>query len=215
MTVTTPIRQIQLQPGSVVTISGISWQAFEAILQEMGEKRSTRLAYFQGTLELMSPLPQHERAIVIISDLVKLLLRRQKRPWESLRSTTFKQQGIAGIEPDDCFYIQNYQAVIGKDRLDLTVDPPPDLAIESDLTSKTEVEAYLALKVPELWVYGAGTLTINVLRGNEYVETPTSLTFPDLPIAEMIPKVIERAKKIGTSPALLEVEDWLDQQARL
>lgn len=54
------------------------------------------------------------------------------------------------IEPDNCFYIQNEAAVIGKERLDLSVDPPPDLALEIDLTSRTYPSIYEALKVPEL-----------------------------------------------------------------
>lgn len=210
MPVTTPIRQIQLKPGSVVIIPHINWQEFEQILEELGEKRSTRIAYSKETLEIMSPLPQHERAIVVISDLVKTLLRKQQRPWESLRSTTFKRQGIAGIEPDDCFYIQNYRAIIGKDKIDLAIDPPPDLAIESDLTSKTETDAYTAIKVPELWIYGAGKFVINLLQNDEYVESIASPTFPDLPITDIIPRMVERAREIGTSQALWEFEEWLN-----
>jgi len=120
MTVTTPISQIDLNPGSTIAIWGISWQEFEEILEELGENRNTHIAYGQGTLEIMSPLPRHQWAIGIIADLVKTILRVQSRSWESLRSTTFKRHGVAGIEPDDCFYIQNYRAVIGKDRIDLT-----------------------------------------------------------------------------------------------
>lgn len=213
MPISAPIRQLQLHPGSVVTITDISWQDFEAIVQEMdNDNRYTRLTYFQGTLELMSPLPQHERVIVIIADIVKILLRRQKQSWECLRSTTFRQPGIAGIEPDDCFYIQNYRTMIGKDRIDLAIDPPPDLAIESDVTSKTATDAYAAIKIPELWVYTTGTLTINVLQNDVYQASSISPTFPELPLTEVIPRVIERAKAIGTSQALLEFETWLEQQ---
>ncbi len=212
MTITAPIHQLQLHPGSIVTIDDISWQDFEAIVQERGDRLSVRLAYFQGTLELMSPLPQHERSIVIIADIIKILLRKQNRPWECLRSTTFRQPGIAGIEPDDCFYIQNYRVMIGKERLDLEIDPPPDLAIESDFTSKTTVDAYTAIKVPELWVYATGTLTINVLQNGIYQVSSSSPAFPGLPLTEIIPHMIERAKVIGTSQALLEFEAWLDAQ---
>lgn len=213
MPIAVPLHHLQLQPGSIVTIPNVGWQEFEALLQELPEARSTRLAYFQGTLELVSPLPQHERAIVIISDVVKLLLRKERRPWESLRSTTFKQQEVAGIEPDDCFYIANFAAVIGKERLNLMVDPPPDLAIESDLTSKTEMSAYAVLGVPELWIYASGTLSINVLQGDRYVESNVSPTFPEVAIAAVIPRAIQRAMEIGTSSALLEFEDWLDRQS--
>ncbi len=208
----TPISQIDLNPGSTIAIRDVNWQEFEEILHELGENRNTRIAYSQGMLEIMSPLPRHERAIVIMVDLVKTVLRVQKRPWESLRSTAFKRKGIAGIEPDDCFYIQNYRSAIGKDRLDLAIDPPPDLAIESDVTSKTETEAYIAIKVPELWVYGNGNLMINLLQNSEYVEVPVSPAFPDLGMTEIIPRVMGRAWEIGTSQALLEFEEWLNRQ---
>ena len=207
-----PVSQIELAPGSVVTMRDVTWQEFEAILNEFDESRSTRIAYSQGTLEIMAPLPKHERAIVIIVDLVKTLLRIQRRPWESLRSTTFKREGVAGVEPDDCFYIENYQAVIGKDRIDLTTDPPPDLAIESDLTSKTRTASYLALKVPELWIYASDRLKIYLLDEERYVESPSSRIFPDIEITQIIPHFVERANVIGTSAVLLEFEDSLTQK---
>ncbi|NJN85642.1 MAG: Uma2 family endonuclease [Leptolyngbyaceae cyanobacterium SL_7_1] len=210
MSVTIPIHQIRLQPGSVISIPQINWAEFEEILRELGENRNARIAYSQATLEIMVPLPEHERAIVVIADLVKIVLRIQCRPWESLRSSTFKRLNMAGVEPDDCFYIQNQQAVIGKNRLDLSIDPPPDLAIESDVTSKTRTDAYLAIAVPELWIYDAGILRIKVLQGDRYVDSSISPTFPDLPIPELVAKTVERATQIGTSQALLEFEDWLN-----
>jgi Uma2 family endonuclease len=210
-----PISQFELAPGSLATLRDITWQEFEEILEELSETRRVRIAYSQGTFEMMAPSPEHERAIVIIADVVKVMLRVQRRPWESLRSSTFKRLNLAGVEPDDCFYIQHQHAVIGKNRLDLTVDPPPDLAIESDVTSQTRTDAYLAIAVPELWIYdsskGAGNLTINLLQGDRYVESETSLTFPTIPVTDLIPHVIDRAKQIGTSQALLEFEDWLNR----
>ena len=88
-------------------LEDISWQEFEAILNELGEHRSSRVVYRQGTLEIMVPLPQHERAKVIIGDLVKILLNELDLNWESFGSTTFKHEEMtAGVEPDDCFYIE-------------------------------------------------------------------------------------------------------------
>ncbi len=209
-----PVKAIDLSPGSQVAIADVTWQQYEALLAELGETRQIpRISYCNGTLELMSPLPNHERWKHLISDLIKIILKAQKRPWEPLGSTTFKRERMAfGIEPDDCFYIQNYRAVIGKDRFDLEVDPPPDLAIEADLTSKTQRSAYEALGVPELWIYGDGKLSINLLRGGKYEESQVSPTFPDLPIPAIVSKVMEQAKTIGYSQALLEFEDWLSQQ---
>jgi Uma2 family endonuclease len=155
-------------------------------------------------------LPEHERTKVLLADLVKILLKFQKRGWEPLGSTTFKREGmVAGIEPDDCFYIQNYQAVIGKNRLDLTQDPPPDIALETDVTSKTELAAYEALGVTELWIYAGEKLTVNVLVANKYVESQTSPTFPDITVVEIIPQYMQRAKVIGVSQALEEFEKFI------
>jgi Uma2 family endonuclease len=158
----------------------------------------------------MAPLPEHERSKVMLADLVKALLKAEKRRWEPLGSTTFKREGMAaGIEPDDCFYIQNYQAVIGKERLDLNVDPPPDLAIETDVTSKTSVDAYVALGVPELWIYEGGKLTINVLQEGEYVMSETSSIFPSVAVAEVIPHFMQRGREVGVSQALEEFEAFI------
>jgi Uma2 family endonuclease len=212
MTVMTPISQIDLNPGSTISIRGFSWQEFEEILNELGEKRSTRIAYSQGTLEIMSPLPRHERCKLLIADLIKIILKAQKRDWEPLGSTTFKRKSMAvGLEPDECFYIQNCRAVIGKDRIDLDIDPPPDLAIEADLTSLTQQDAYEALGVPELWIYGQEKLTIYVLRDGKHEKSAVSPTFPDLPMPEIVFRAIEQAETIGYSQALLEFETWLKQ----
>ncbi|MEQ8384919.1 MAG: hypothetical protein RH949_21410 [Coleofasciculus sp. A1-SPW-01] len=70
-----PVSQMQLAPGSAVTIPNVNWQEFESILAELGEKRPARLAYSQGTLEIRVSLPEHEKPQDIISDIVKLLLK--------------------------------------------------------------------------------------------------------------------------------------------
>ncbi|WP_013322963.1 Uma2 family endonuclease [Gloeothece verrucosa] len=208
---TTAIR-LQLKPGQKVTLQPVSWQGFEEIMTDLGERRSSRIAYANGIMEIMTPLPEHERAKISLADWVKTLLRIQKRRWEPLGSTTFKREDMAaGIEPDECFYIQNYKAVIGKERLDLTVDPPPDLAIETDLTSKTELAAYEALRVPEVWIYERGNLKINVLQGNSYVESQDSPTFPNIAVVEIIPEFMQRVREVGVSQALEEFEIFMGE----
>lgn len=211
--VTLQLRQIRVPPGQRVLLEDVSWQVFEAILNELGEHRGSRVAYSQGTLLIMTPLPEHERSKVIIGDLVKALLDELDLNWESLGSTTFKREDMtAGIEPDDCFYIQNHRLMIGRDRIDLTVDPPPDLAIEIDVTSKTQISAYKALKVPEIWQYENGNLEINLLQGEQYVKSQTSQTFPNFPIIEGIPRFVEMARTIGTSPALRGFRSFVREQ---
>ncbi|MGB7439512.1 MAG: Uma2 family endonuclease [Coleofasciculaceae cyanobacterium] len=213
ITMPTTALSLDLEPGQKATLQPVSWQRFEAILAQIGERRSSRIAYANSILEIMVPLPEHERSKVLIADLVKVLLKAEKRRWEPLGSTTFKREGMAaGIEPDDCFYIQNCKAVIGKNRLDLSVDPPPDLALETDVTSKTELAAYQALQVPELWIYSGDKLTINVLRRGRYIDSETSPTFPSLAVREIIPQFVQRAREVGVSQSLEEFEAFIQNQ---
>ncbi|MEM8778671.1 MAG: Uma2 family endonuclease, partial [Cyanobacteria bacterium P01_G01_bin.49] len=199
---------MKLSPGSVVTIPDISWQELEQVLQELGENRATRITYSQGTLEIMVPLPEHEIPIDLLSDLVKILLKRSGRPYQPFGSTTFRQENLAGVEPDACFYIKNYQQMIGHRQLQPD-DPPPDLVIEIDVTSKTRLDAYQAIAVPELWVYHQGQLTIYLLQEQGYETASTSPTFPQIPLLEIVPKVIARAWEVGSFQALAEFENSL------
>jgi Uma2 family endonuclease len=205
--------QLDLLPGQRVQLGRVSWSEFEAILAELGEGRSTRVAYFDGTLELMAPLPEHETAKVFLGDFVKTLLNELETDWISLGSTTFKQQLMAaGIEPGDCFYIKNCRSMVGKTRLDLALDPPPDLAIEVDLTSKTQISAYEALKVPEVWCYDNGDLKFFVLQNGQYIESLFSPTFPTLPLSDCLPQFIRQGQSEVMSTVQRSFRQWVREQ---
>lgn len=205
------LKQIRVPPGQRVQLENISWTDFEAILSELGEHRGTRIAYSEGVLEIMAPLPEHETAKVFIGDFVKILLDEMEIEWISLGSTTFKQQLMAaGIEPDDCFYIQNCARMVGRDRLDLTVAPPPDLAIEIDLTSKTQISAYAALQVPEVWCYDKSKLKISVLHNGAYLDANVSPTFPDVPL-HIIPEFIKRGQTEVMSSVRRAFRQWVQE----
>ena len=194
----------------------VNWEEFEAILDELGEHRASRIAYSQGTLEIRMPLPEHEFNKEIIGDMVKILLEELEVDRECFGSTTFKRKSmLQGIEPDNCFYIQNYALMIGKKRIDLTVDPPPDLVIEVDLTSKTQLDAYEALGVPEIWRYENNKLEINVLEDGKYIASEISLIFPHLPIVEAISQYCEQSQTVGTSQTLRLFRKWVREQIML
>jgi len=202
--VTIPLKNIQLNPGSLITLNDVTWEQFEAILAErVAEGIRTKIAYSKGILTIMSPLASHERPHRIIGDIVKVLLDKQDRDWEDFGSTTFRKKAKeVGVEPDTCFYIQNAQQMRGCLRIDLTVDPPPDLAIETDVTSKTTLDAYEALEVPELWIYTEEKFTLYVFRDGQYVESSSSPTFPNLPILELIPNLVKQAFNEGSRKML-------------
>jgi Uma2 family endonuclease len=206
------LNRIEISAGQRIYLHDVSWEEFEQILLELGEKRVTRIAYHTGELEIRMPLPEHERIKVLISNLLVVLLEELDLPWESLGATTFKNARMkTGIEPDDCFYIKNCQAVVGKKRLDLAIDPPPDLAIEIDITSPTQLSAYEALGVTEIWRYQQGKLAVFVLVEGRYLEATTSSLFPSLPIVTGISQILERKTEILTSEARKEFRQWVQQ----
>ena len=209
--ITIPISEIELAPGSTVSIHNLSWQDFEILLADLGEKRKTRIAYYRGTLEIMSPLAIHERPHRIIAHILTTILELQGRDWEDFGSTTLKRPEVAGVEPDTCFYIQNADSVQGCTDLNLDNYPPPDLAIEADVTSITAVSAYQAMRVPEIWVYRHHTLKINLLEGDRYIEVSTSSIFPDLPMTTLIPQLVQQAIAQGTSRMLRELRKQFRQ----
>jgi Uma2 family endonuclease len=207
------LRRLSVPPGQRVLLHEVSWQEFESILEELGEHRTARIAYDNGTLEIMTPLAEHEDDKEIIGDLVKALLEELDIEFRSLGSTTFKNQGmVKGIEADQCFYIQNEAAIRGKKRLDLGVDPPPDLALEIDITSRTHPSIYEALQVPELWRFERGKLQINVLREGKYVESEESLNFPGIPLVENIPQYLNQSKTAGRNATLRAFRQWVRAQ---
>lgn len=207
------LQQIVVSPGQQLLLKNVSWQQFQEILANLGESRNSRIAYSQGMLEIRVPLPEHQSDKVIIGDLVKAILEEIDIEFRSLGSTTFEnEQMLAAVEPDDCFYIQNEAAIRGKKRLNLTVDPPPDLAIEIDITSKTKLTTYQNLRVPELWRYTGQKLEINLLQAGKCVQSNKSLIFPNLPITEAIPEYLERSKVIGRNATMKLFRAWLKTQ---
>jgi Uma2 family endonuclease len=211
--VTLQLQQLDIPLGQRLLLRDIDWHEFEAILTELGEHRATRIAYYQGILEIRMPTPEHEVDKELISDLIKILLEELEIDCECFGSTTFKQKTMgSGIEPDQCFYIQNHWQMRGKRRVDLTIDPPPDLALEIDVTSKTQLDAYVALGVRELWIYDGGELKLYVLQSDQYQLVSTSPTFSQLPLPNLVKELLEKSRKLGRSPALKALRKKIQQR---
>ncbi|PAX52103.1 Uma2 family endonuclease [Brunnivagina elsteri] len=204
------IKQLFVPPGHQLLIKDISWLGYKNILADLGENRSSRVSYSQGMLEIMAPLPEHEVGKKIIGNLVEILLEELDIEFWSLGSTTFDRENMdAGVEPDDCFYIENEAKVRGLNRINLETDPPPDLAIEIDITSRTHFHNYEALNVPELWRWNGTILEINVLLNGKYLKSENSRTFPNIPIAKVIPEYLSMSKISGRNAAMKTFREWV------
>jgi Uma2 family endonuclease len=209
--VTLQLHQISVPAGNRIVIKDVGWQEFEAILEELGESRATRLAYSEGTLEIRRLSTHQERKKAIAGDLIKILLEELEMDCECFGSTTFKRGNKASVEPGNCFYIQNQAQMIGNRDIDLSVDPPPDLAIEVDSISEIQSDAYQSIGVPELWLYEKGKLRINrLLTDDGYVEIDESPTFPNIS-KFMVAAYIEQALGSGRSILLSAFRKWVQE----
>lgn len=205
--------QLVIPPGHQLLMKDVSWQMYEDLLENLGEKRGSRINYSQGTLEIMVPLPEHEDDKVMIADFVKAILEERDIEFRSLGSTTFKSQRMnQGLEADDCFYIENEAAVRGQKRIDLSIDPPPDLAIEIDITSRTRFNNYEALGVGELWRFDGTSLEINVLQNSVYIQCEESPHFPGLSLKKVIPEYLEQSKIEGRNKTMKAFRAWVREQ---
>lgn len=202
---------IDLSPGAEVILRQQTWADYEKLIETRQDKAGVKIYFNAETQEIriMAPLPKHGKRSAILSDLVKCLLKYQGQDWEDFDPLTLKRSAKQGIEPDHCFYIQNRSAILGKERINLEIDPPPDLAIEVDLTSFTKPEDYLEIEIPELWIYRGEFLGIYLFDGKRYQDSPNSSIFSEFPVKTLIPEYVEMAWSMGSSIALREFENRL------
>ncbi len=205
------------QQADRVVLHNLSWQQFENILDNLGDRRSARIAYYDRELEIMTPLPEHEYFKSAISIVVEDAATLLEVDYECYGSSTWKRKMMeAGVEPDNCFYFQNESLVRGKLTFDLEQDPPPDLALEIDITSKSipRLPLYARLGVPEIWCYDSNQLSIYQLENGDYHLSTQSAIFPSLNISE-IPQLIEQYRPFGRRAFRQAVKEWIKAQIEI
>ncbi|WP_414548475.1 Uma2 family endonuclease [Anabaena sp. CCY 0017] len=205
-TVITPER-IELPPGTVVRMLG-SWQDYQLLSQQLGNRTFPRLKYRPGEILLMAPLPEHGRDASLLADIAKVLLDHLEQRYDSFTPITMSKPQVSGIEPDYCFYIENWRSVVGKNRIEWQNDPPPDLVIEVDVTSYTNIDDYLPYKVPEVWLLKNKQLLVYRLQGENYVITESSY-FPQ--VREIVQQCLPIANEQTTSEAIRWLRKFLSE----
>jgi len=192
-------------------LHNISWETFEALLRDTGEDRGSRFAYDCGVLEIMTPLFEHENLKIQFGRFILVLAEELEIEIRSAGSTTLKRKiSKRGIEPDTCYYIQSESRVRGRMTLNLETDPPPDLAIEIDITSSSvnKFGIYSALGVTELWRYDGQNLKFYQLIEGQYIECKFSIAFPIISVSE-ISRFIEQSKSMGEIALLKSFRAWV------
>jgi Uma2 family endonuclease len=161
----------------------VPWERYSRLLRAFDD-RHLRLTYDQGSLEIRTLSHKHEGYSYLMGRFVDVLTEECELPVKAGRSTTFRRRKEEkGLEPDNCYWIATESRVRGKDRINLSVDPPPDLALETDImhSSLDRLSIYAALRVPEVWRLTAKKLTFLVLSSRgKYSSVAQSGIFPFL-----------------------------------
>lgn len=199
-------------PG--ILLQGIAWETYQALVRDLDSQPGKRLTYDNGFLEIFMPLPPHEKNKKYLARFVELVTEEWEIEICSLGSCTWSRKDLAkGVEADECYYIQNEAVVRGKMDIDLTVEPPPDLAIEIDITSLSlpRLPIYLALGIPEVWRFdGVRVMLLSLVEG-EYVEIPHSLALP-IVTATVLQDWLAQAQTMGETSWAKTVRRWAREQ---
>ena len=178
-------------------LPGVDWEGYEALLKMIGDGR-TRITYDRGDVELMSPSQDHEAYAELIGRIILTVTEELRIPCCSLRSTTWRKKVVdGGLEADNCFYLASLAQVGGKKDIDLNIDPPPDLAIEIEISRSAlnRLRVYAGLGVPEVWRFDGERLVVHVLQSDGVYLTATE----GLGIPVLTPAAVVRWVREGES----------------
>jgi Uma2 family endonuclease len=210
------IQTLQRPPTrQTLRLSNVDWKTYSRLLRIFAEHRGVRLAYDRGELEIMSPSMEHDRDGRFLGRLVIALTEELGLPILSAGSTTLRRRlRRRGIEADECYWIANAHRMAGRRQLDLRRDPPPDLAIEVDVShsSLDRLSIYAALGVPEVWRLDGDQLTFNVRAGRRYSPAATSQAFPLVGATDLV-GFLQQARQAGDeNPVVRGFRDWVRQR---
>lgn len=196
-----------------LVLSNVDWRTYSRLLRAFEGRPGVRLTYDHGELEIMSPLMEHDDDGRFIGDLVFVLTEELGLPLKRGGSTTLRRRlKQRGIEADECFWIAHAHRMAGRRRLDLRTDPPPDLAIEVDVThsSLNRMDIYAALGVPEVWRLDGNTLSFFVLgAGRAYSSAAVSRSFPRVTTADLL-GFIQQGRQAGDQNTVTrQFREWV------
>ncbi|HEY6334082.1 MAG TPA: Uma2 family endonuclease [Blastocatellia bacterium] len=201
----------QLPAGTVVRFTDVSWDQYEDLLQDAGEDGRFRISFDRRALEVRTLSTEHGRFERFFERFVTIVGLRLGVDIISAGSATMRsRRKQKGIEPDACFYVQNAALIGSRLNLDFDTDPPPDIAVEVDIShdSMKKLDIYAALGIPEVWRFDGSRLCIFLLSGDQYVESAAS---PALPIltSQVLTGALAQMRSQGQTAALKAFDEWL------
>ena len=159
----------------------------------------------------MTTSPRHERYKYWLGRFLDTIAEELNKPIVPGGSMTFQREDLErGFEMDECYWIANEPAVRNKLTWDPAVDPPPDVAIEIEVSRSilNRLSILAAFKVPEAWCYDGADLRINLLQADgSFQLSERSLAFPTVPVKELVRFMSPAESDFLT--ALASVRTWV------
>lgn len=189
----------------------VNWETYEQLLKNYQNQSSPRFAYDNGVLEIFMPSQEHEESNCFFELFTSAIAEERKLKIRSLGSTTQKREDLLkGIEPDSCFYIQSASLIANVKKVDLSIHPPPDLAIEVDVTSSSldRFAIYAALRVPEIWRCEGDEVKFFRLEENKYIETFDSIILSNVTPTD-VTRFLHESQTLERYEWLSNVREWV------
>src|SRR5262249_9697167 len=117
-----------------------------------------------------------------------------------------------GFQPDSCFYLgDNVRVIHGKQRLDVSSDPPPDLVVEVDVTNRSlnKLPLYAAIGVSEVWRFDSAHITLYRLSGAAYQEVPTSAVLEGVTVNDLL-RFVQLAYEMSRKDWFFHIMRWAE-----
>jgi Uma2 family endonuclease len=204
-------KHLALEPRQYLVLNDVDWATYRRISDALTDHH-VRLTYNRGVLELMTLSTLHEVLSRFYNDLLVVLADEFDLPFASCGSMTCDREDLnRGVEPDESYYLVNAPAVRARKQIDLTIDPPPDLMVEVDLSSssKRRLEIYAAIKVPEVWqVNGESLKVLQLGPDGKYAIATQSMYFPGISLAELA-EFVQRREETDHIVLLREFRAWV------
>ncbi len=195
-------------------LDAVPWRSYEYLLRAFDERR-IRITYDRGRLEIMTVSVKHERIKHLLGLLIVTLAIELGQNIAGGGSMTFKRRKKRrGLEPDECFWIQNEPLVRGKDLFDWEHDPAPDLALEIEVSRSVlkRLSVYAGLEIPEVWRWtGKEMVTLILDARGKYQECEASRAFPFFRPATLT-NFLGLASTQGESAMISASRAWVQEQ---
>ena len=195
-----------------VEVHCVDWKAYTAMFRVRSERPSPKIIYLEGNLYLATTSLWHQRLTIRLSQFVSAVCMEFRIPFCSTgRVTLRRRKRRVGVEGDGTYYLANEARIRGNNKINLRVDPPPDLAIEVVNThaASAAVAAYRRIGVPEVWVCSREGFSILILQANgRYRRSDTSAAFPVVTAADIFHR-INRPQDTCDTEWIAELRQWV------